>query len=395
MRADIEACLDGQPVAATAAMGVAAAGGGYGYPPDDRPTTALRTQDAQQTTMMPPMGGGGDGYYDDEPRGRRRPPKKSNTSTILLVIAAILVLIGAIFMGKAIFGPGNDRGPISVPNLAGQSYQDAKSAAKNGDFKVTKGETKYCKQKKGTICRTNPDAGSKIQHGDTVTVIMSKGPAPVDVPDVTDQQYEEARQTLVDAGFEVEKKTQQSDQTPGTVLSQDPGGDEKAKKGSTVTLTVATKQTKQVPDVTGNSYEQAKSQLESMGFEVAQKTKEDGSKPEGTVLAQDPGPGEQPVGTTIVLTTATAPPQQNVAVPDVTNQLVKDAINALKAQGLKPKMAAPMDPNNSTVVVTNPPAGTQVPKGSEVTITARPGPPGGGDGGGGFFGGNGNDGKHH
>ncbi len=396
MRADIEACLDGQPVAATAAMGVAAAGGGYGYgyPHDDRPTTALRTHDAQQTTMMPPMGGGNDGYYDDEPRGRRRPPKKSNTSTILLVIAAILVLVGAIFMGKAIFGHSGNRGPISVPSLAGESYQDAQSAAKNGDFKVTKSQAEYCKQDKGTVCKTDPKAGAKIQHGDTVNVIMSKGPAPKAVPDVTDQQYDEARQTLVGDGFKVEKKTQQSsDADPGTVLSQDPSGDEKAKKGSTVTLTVATKQTKDVPNVTDNPYDQAKSQLESMGFDVAQKTKEDGSKPEGTVLEQDKT-GKQPIGTTIVLTTATPPPQQNVAVPNVGNQLVKDAINTLKAQGLKPKLAAPTDPNNSTVVSTNPPAGTQVPKGSEVTITARPGPPGGG-GGGGFFGGTGNGKKSH
>jgi eukaryotic-like serine/threonine-protein kinase len=394
MRADIEACLDGQPVAATAAMGVAAAGGGYGYPHDDRPTTALRTHDAQQTTMMPPTHGGDDGYYDDEPRGRRRPPKKSNTSTILLVIAAILVLIGAIFMGNAIWGSNGDRGTISVPGLAGQSYDDAKSAGQNGDFKVTKGQTEYCKQKKGTICKTDPKAGTKIQHGDTVTVIMSKGPAPKDVPDVTNQKYDQARQTLIQAGFKVKKKTQQSsDADPGTVLSQDPNGDAKAKAGSTVTLTVATKTTKQVPNVVGNPFDQAKAQLEKLGFQVAQKTKEDGSKPAGTVLEQDKT-GEQPVGTTIVLTTATPPPQQNVAVPNVTNQLVKDAIKALKQQGLKPQLAAPMDPNNSTVVSTNPPAGTQVPQGSTVTITPRPGPPSGGDQGGGFFGGAGSGKKH-
>jgi serine/threonine-protein kinase len=394
MRADIEACLDGQPVAATAAMGAAAVGG-YGYPPDDRPTTALRTHDAQQTTMMPPMGGG-DGYYDDEPRGRRRPPKKSNTSTILLIIAAVLVLIGAIFIGKAIWGPSNDRGPVKVPALAGQKYSDAESAAKNGDFKVTKGQPKYCKEDKGTICKTKPGAGKEIEHGDTVTVIMSKGPAPVAVPDVTNQQFEDAKQTLEQANFKVEKETQEtSNAQPGTVLSQSPTGDEKAKKGSTVTLTVATKKMVTVPNVVGNNYDQAKAQLEAIGFEVAQKTQQDDSHPANTVLEQDPkGNTQAAEGSQVTLTVSTGPAK--VAVPDVTNQLVKDAINNLKAQGFKPKMAAPMDPNNSTVVSTNPPAGTQAPKGSEVTITARPGPPGGGNGGDGgvFFGGTGNGKKH-
>ncbi len=43
MRADIEACLDGQPVAATAAMGATAAGGYGAYPrrpADHRPALA-------------------------------------------------------------------------------------------------------------------------------------------------------------------------------------------------------------------------------------------------------------------------------------------------------------------------------------------------------------------
>ncbi len=73
MRADIEACLDGQPVAAARAMG-SVGYGGYGYP-DDQATTALRS-DAGATTMLPPMSPDDGGFgYDD--RSRRRQPKKS------------------------------------------------------------------------------------------------------------------------------------------------------------------------------------------------------------------------------------------------------------------------------------------------------------------------------
>ncbi|MGV9574894.1 Stk1 family PASTA domain-containing Ser/Thr kinase, partial [Streptomyces nigra] len=98
MRADIEACLDGQPVAATAAMGSV----GYGGYPDDQPTTALRQQDAGATSMLPPMNPDDGGFgYDD--RVDRRRQKKSNTSTILLAVAAVLVLVGAILIGKWVF----------------------------------------------------------------------------------------------------------------------------------------------------------------------------------------------------------------------------------------------------------------------------------------------------
>lgn len=50
MRLDIEACLDGQPVGATAAMG-SVGYGGYG---DDQATTAMRSADAGATSMLPP-----------------------------------------------------------------------------------------------------------------------------------------------------------------------------------------------------------------------------------------------------------------------------------------------------------------------------------------------------
>ncbi|CAM5732955.1 putative serine/threonine-protein kinase [Streptomyces badius] len=72
MRADIEACLDGQPVAATAAMGAAGYGGYDGYNPD-QPTTALRPADPNnaQTSMLPPVNPDDGGYGYDDRQGRR------------------------------------------------------------------------------------------------------------------------------------------------------------------------------------------------------------------------------------------------------------------------------------------------------------------------------------
>src|SRR6478609_5487741 len=69
MRLDIEACLDGQPVAATAAMG-SVGYGGYG---DDQATTAMRSADAGAMSMLPPMNRDDGGYgYDDRPDRRRQ-----------------------------------------------------------------------------------------------------------------------------------------------------------------------------------------------------------------------------------------------------------------------------------------------------------------------------------
>ncbi|WP_181768433.1 Stk1 family PASTA domain-containing Ser/Thr kinase [Streptomyces albidus (ex Kaewkla and Franco 2022)] len=379
MRADIEACLDGQPVAATAALG-AVGYGGYG---DDQPTTALRAQDAQ-TSMMPPVRDDNGGYYD-EGRGRRR-QRRSNLSTILLVAAAIFILVGAIFVGKVLFG-GGPSDTVEVPQLAGQTYSQAQKLAGNGGFKVTKGDSKFCDQKKNTVCESDPAKGSDIQRGDTVTLSMSKGPAPVEIPDVEGDPYADAKQELEAAGFKVKRSPQESDETPGTVLGQDPAGGGKAPKKTTITLTVAQKQTITVPPVVGKSFDEAKAQLDALGFEVARKDVDDESKPADTVLKQNPaansklGKGEQ-----ITLTVAAAPADEPATVPDVTDKLVSEARTALEGAGFKVQVQNAPDENNATVVTTNPPANTQGKKGDTITIIARPGQPGG-DGGGGDDGG--------
>lgn len=381
MRADIEACLDGQPVAAAAGMGAV----GYGGYPEDTPTAALRAQD-QHTSMLPPVRDDDGGMYDDDGRGgRRREPRKSHTSTILLVVALVLVLVGAIFIGQALFGGGDkEAGSVPVPEMAGKSFADAERLADNGGFELQKGQSKHCKQKKDTICETSPGAGTEIERGDTVNVTMSKGPAPIEVPDVQGDAFDDAKQELTEKGFKVGRTTKESDEPVNTVIEQDPSGGEQAQRGTKITLTVATQSQTTVPDVVGKNYDEAKSQLETLGFTVAKVEKEEPDSPANEVLSQDPAPpAKAPDGGQVTLTVAKAPADQPATVPDVTNQLVKDARGALEGAGFEVKIEGAPDENNATVVTTNPPANTQGKKGDTVTIYARPGKPGEGDPGGG------------
>ena len=114
---------------------------------------------------------------------------------------------------------------------------------------------------------------------------------------------------------------------------------------------------------------------------------DDESKPADTVLKQNPpansklGQGEQ-----VTLTVAKAPADEPATVPDVTDQLVKDARKALEDAGFKVQVQGAPDENNATVVTTSPAANTQGKKGDTVIIIARQGQPGG-DGGGGDGGG--------
>ncbi|MFI8850586.1 Stk1 family PASTA domain-containing Ser/Thr kinase [Streptomyces sp. NPDC053499] len=382
MRADIEACLDGQPVAAP--MGA----GGY---PEDQPTTALRAQEPQ-TSMLPPMRAEDGGYYDDQ-RSRRK--GKNPLSTILLALAVILVLVGAIFVGKALLdSPSNN---VDVPNVKGLSASEAEEQLGNSGLKADKGDSVFCDEKKGTVCKTDPGVGESVEPDSTVTLVMSKGPrdkAPRSVPGVIGDVYADAKQKLNEAGFKVAKKQQESeDQQAGTVLSQDPGQGQKAKKGSTVTVTVATESRPTVPNVVGKPFDQAKTQLEALGFKVSKTEQDDETRPAGEVLKQNPGQGKQPEGTTITLTVAKAPADQPATVPDVTNQKLKDAKKALQDAGFTVGTVQGPQGGNAVVVTTTPQPNTQGKKGDKVDIITRPGgPDGGSDGGdggddGGFFGG--------
>lgn len=218
MRADIEACLEGQPVAAAAAMGAPGygypdQGHGYGHQGYDQPTTALRAADSGQTSMLPPMppGEGGYGYgdqgqggYDQGGHGRRQ-QKKSKASTILLVTAGILVLVGAILIGRSLFSGGADNRP-SVPKLIGVTLEQAQKTGDNVGLKVEKEADEACdNQPKGNICSQNPEPDTKVAKGSTVKVKVSSGPGEVAVPDVLNVKFEDAEKALKDKGFAVEE----------------------------------------------------------------------------------------------------------------------------------------------------------------------------------------------
>ncbi|MFJ8920865.1 Stk1 family PASTA domain-containing Ser/Thr kinase [Streptomyces sp. NPDC102415] len=389
MRADIEACLDGQPVAATAAMG-AAGYGGYDAYGNDQPTTALRAADqggGAPTSMLPPVNPDDGGYgYDDRP-GRRR-QKKSNTSTILLVVAGILVLIGAILIGRYVFSSSESGdGKFDVPNMVGSTVQEAQRLADNADVVLKVGSKEPCEtQEKDKICSQTPGSDEQMETGETVTVVVSTGAPKVEVPDVVDESADSARKALEDKGFTVNVKTAESDKSPDTVISQDPAGGSKAEKDTEVTITVAKEATQNVPGVVGRSFADAEAQLKGVGFANVSRTDVDSDQAAGTVIEQTPeANSKQPKNVQIVLKVSKGPAEpEQVTIPgDIVGKRYQDAKGALEGLGLVVALA-PNSPDNPNALVmrADPGANAQAPKGSTVTLTTI-----GGDGGGNIFGG--------
>jgi eukaryotic-like serine/threonine-protein kinase len=360
MRADIEACLDGQPVAATAALGSV----GYGGYPDDQPTTALRSEaGAGATTMLPPMNPDDGGFgYDDRP-DRRRQPKKNNTSTILLVVAGILVLVGAILIGKYAFpGKNSANETFTVPTFVGHTYGEAQQLAVNRDLKLATPTRKACdNQPKGKVCSQDPKEGTDVRKGDTVNLVISTGAPKVTVPDVRGIQFDQAETQLKEKGFEVDKKVEVSTQPPGIVTAQDPKGGTSKQKGTTITLTVAKAEEKAtVPDVTGKSCDEAKALMTSNNLvgNCTDVETDDQSKVD-KVIATDPQAGNQlSKGSTVQIQIGKAKQNQQTQVPDVRGQSVKQARQTLQQAGFTNiQFANGSDQSDNAVVVNQDPQG--------------------------------------
>ncbi|MFD4030543.1 Stk1 family PASTA domain-containing Ser/Thr kinase [Streptomyces sp. NPDC058637] len=373
MRADIEACLDGQPVAATAAMG-AAGYGGYDAYGNDQPTTALRPMDpaGAQTSMLPPVNPDDGGYgYDDRPDRRRQ--KKSNTSTILLVVAGILVLVGAILIGREVFGSTDGgSGEIDVPNLVGSTVVEAQGTADNADIILKVGSKEPCEEQAADkICSQSPADGT-IKAGETITVVVSTGAPKVEVPDVLEKSEDSARKALEEKGFTVRVEAVESDATPGTVTKQKPGPGEKAEKDSEVTITVAKEALLDLP-VLNRTYAEAEAQLRGIGFTNIQREEVDSQEPKDTVVGQTPaGPSKQAKDVQIVLKVSKGPAQpEQVTVPgDIVGKRYQDAKAALEGLGLVVALAPnSSDKGNALVMNAAPGPNSQVAKGTTVTLT--------------------------
>ena len=370
MRMDIEACLDGQPVAATAAMGSV----GYGAYGDDQATTALRS-DAGATTMLPPMNPDDGGFgYDDRP-DRRRQQKKSNTSTILLVVAAVLVLVGAILIGKWAFsgnGAANDN--VSTPNFIGQTKDSANTMADNIGLKLSFTSKTCADQPKGKICTQNPDPNTSVKKDSTVSLVVSTGAPKVVVPSVVGQSFDDASETLSGDKyqFKVEKKEKVSGEDPGTVLEQDPVLGTEVQKGTTITLTVAKAEEKStVPDVSAKSCDDAKAQMQQNNLvgnctEVATTD----TNLNGKVVSTSPTAGTQVDKNSSVNIQIGKVSQTQV--PNVVTQTVKNAKQILQQNGFNNIQFADGSDQSDNAIVTgiDPGAGNAVdPSNTTITLT--------------------------
>ncbi|MGZ5367837.1 MAG: Stk1 family PASTA domain-containing Ser/Thr kinase [Aeromicrobium sp.] len=124
------------------------------------------------------------------------------------------------------------RQPIKVVNYGGKTEDEATTGLGAAGFRVIVERAFSDSTKKGRVISQSPNSGTKFRN-DTITISVSKGPESVEVPNVKGKKKNEAVKILEKAGF----KVQSIGGGNFEVRSQSPGPGQKAKVGSTVTIT--------------------------------------------------------------------------------------------------------------------------------------------------------------
>jgi serine/threonine-protein kinase len=155
----------------------------------------------------------------------------------------------------------------------------------------------------GTVLGSRPRAGTSLRPDSAVQLVVSKGPRPRKVPDVTGASLEQAEQQLRRRGLVPEVADEEySDTVPeGDVISQSPA-DGTLYRGDAVELVVSQgPELVEVPRVIAMGVEAATERLEAEGFQV-QVEDDPSSIGLGFVFRTDPGAGAMaPKGSTITL----------------------------------------------------------------------------------------------
>ncbi len=201
------------------------------------------------------------------------------------------------------------RGPESAAliSVAGLTGAQASAKLRAAGFKATTKRQPSTTVTAGRVISTEPSAGTEVQVGSTITLIVSSGPAPVHVPDVLGQSQSAAEATLTNAELATGTVTERvsSTQQPGTVLAQSPSTGSSVHAGEKVDLVVAVapKETA-IPNVVGQNETTAAAALGKAGF-TPKTTPETVSEQAqvGIVLAQKPAAGTNATkGATVTLT---------------------------------------------------------------------------------------------
>ncbi|MGH9275432.1 MAG: PASTA domain-containing protein, partial [Acidimicrobiales bacterium] len=302
------------------------------------------------------------GDYYDPPRRRRWP--------IVLVTIVLASLLG-IAAAWAVLEASAPR--YEVPVLVGNTEAAARQAVDGYGWTIDRRTDRKDDSEPGTVLRTDPEAGDQLKKGDTLVIYVSLGNELAPVPgDLVDKTIEEATAALDAAGGFVPKVVPEfsEEKAKGIVLAVAPESSGDQAKGSEITLVVSEGPVpRTVPaGLTGKTYDEAAAALTAVQLVPVKVEDFSDTVEPGKVIGFRPGEGEEAARDSNVEVVISKGPDL-VTVPSVRGGDLEDAVAALERAGLQ--AGDVFGPANGSPFDTDPPAGTEVKRGTTVDIYLR------------------------
>ncbi len=132
-------------------------------------------------------------------------------------------------------------GTIAIPDVKNISSTEAQQKLTSQGFVVSTDYDYSDTVQQDYVISMNPEAGTAAKKGDTVTLILSRGTAPVQVPDVLNKPQADAQNELSAAGLSVSVASSEYNDTvaEGCVISQSIVGGKVVDRGTSISITVS------------------------------------------------------------------------------------------------------------------------------------------------------------
>ena len=233
----------------------------------------------------------------------QKPAKKRKFKARYMIILASLLLVAASLIWIFSKTPAT----IAIPDVAGQTVAEAKETLKKSNFEVGEEKSEASETvAEGRVIRTDPEAGSDRKEGSKVNLIVSSGKQSFQLSNYVGRKSSdviaELKEKKVPENLIKIEEEESSEGEEGTVLRQTPaaGSTYDLTKATSIVLTVAKKVTSvSMPSYIGSSLEFTKNNLiqivgvKEANIEVVEVSTAPEGTTAGTVVSQDPKPGEK------------------------------------------------------------------------------------------------------
>ena len=232
---------------------------------------------------------------------------KSPVIPVLTGIATAFVLVAVVFVVIFIDASGilkkNTSEQVKLPNFVGQVYNEILESQKY-DFEFYKEEKFSSEIAEGVVMEQNPKPDKMVYSDSRVKLVVSKGPERLMVPDFQNMTYTQYTQLLKQQGLAYVEMPIYDENTPlDIVCNTNPQPRQEVQIGDVIEVyySLGPKTEEQVMrNFVNMPYVSAKSQLDSLGITIAEATKVDSNKPEGTIISQEPPHGTKLTKDTVV-----------------------------------------------------------------------------------------------